>query len=115
MAPLCSDDPQTIHQIGLEEVNRIKNMKTVISEHKALLMIDLSNFVTTSEDMLNGYRNIIRDVHDKLSTILNKVPAAAISVKKLENQGGPRGRYSEPPLDGSKSGIFWANAHNPVS
>lgn len=115
-------DVEDIHSLGLEEVARINNlMKQImandsfngtLTEYKAQLAKDTSNFYPSSEAMLNGYKTIIDDAHNKLPTILNKIPQAEVSVQALYNSQGPTGRYSEPPLDGSKPGIFWANVFN---
>ncbi|XP_064649306.1 uncharacterized protein LOC135501239 isoform X2 [Lineus longissimus] len=118
--------PEEIHKKGLEEVESIEakmikimrdnNFDGSVKEYIAKLNADPANHYTTEEGMLNGFRDIIENkIRSKLGLVLpiDSVPKLKLEVRKSENTGGATGRYSEPPVDGSRPGIFWANVYEP--
>ncbi|XP_064649310.1 uncharacterized protein LOC135501240 [Lineus longissimus] len=118
--------PEEIHKKGLKEVGSIevKMIKIMrenkfygtIKEYVAKLNADPANHYTTEEAMLQGFRDLIHNkIRSKLGIVLpiEAVPELKLEVRKSENTGGATGRYTEPPVDGSRPGIFWANVYQP--
>jgi uncharacterized protein (DUF885 family) len=115
--------PETIHNKGLEEVDRIeKLMEKIKVDHGfngtllqfiSHLQSKKDNFFETEAEMIEGYTSLVHETHKKLPRVLLKVPKAKIVVKKSTNPQSRSGRYNMPSLDGSRPGEFVANVGQP--
>lgn len=114
--------PQEIHAIGLREVTRIQDeMKLVMqqtgfkgtfAEFITFLKTDLRFYYTKPEDLLAGYKEIIKKSSAQLPRLFADVPLASVDVKPVPEVGAENqsGAYYEPGTpDGSRPGYFVAN------
>ncbi len=117
--------PQQIHDIGLSEVARIRaemqrvmdqvGFKGSFAEFTVFLNTDPRFYYTNSDDLLNGFRDIISRVYKVLPTMFAHLPAAQAEVKPIPLLGSeqqPAAYYNPGPDDGSRSGYFAANISN---
>ena len=117
--------PTEIHQIGLDEVKRIRiEMDKIIKELSFEgSFSDFLNFLRTSpqfyydnpDDLIDGYRAICKRVDPELSKFFGKLPRIPYGVKPIpEYQAvtSPTAYYYGPSADGGRPGYFWANTYN---
>jgi len=121
--------PDQIHQVGLDEVARIKGemqgiMKKVgfqgdmpaFFEH---LRTDPSNFFPNTPegkqaylDQSKGYIDAIyKDVHQYFN-LLPKAPLEVRAVEEWREATAPIAFYNQPTPDGSRPGIYYVNLHD---
>jgi uncharacterized protein (DUF885 family) len=116
-----------IHQIGLDEVDRITAQMNSILEEQGYesgsvgeRMVALSKEPRfLYEDSKAGRAKLIADVNgfivemtEKMSPLFKTKPKYQVEVRSFpkETQDSmPGGQYSPPPLDGSIPGIYWIN------
>ncbi len=120
-----------IHQIGLEEVNRIKDEILTIFEAEGYdlskgyltLIKDLSEeerfHYPDSDDVrtqiLAEYRKIINEIETEQNQYFNVLPKASVEVKripKFSEKTAPSAYYSGPSVDGSRPGTFFVNLND---
>jgi len=114
--------PQQIHDVGLQEVARIQGeMKLVMeqtgfkgtfAEFIAFLNTDPRFYYTRPEDLLAGYKDIIKKSSAQLARFFADVPRSPVDVKAVPEVGAENqaGAYYEPGTpDGSRPGYFFAN------
>jgi len=114
--------PQEIHEVGLQEVARIQaEMKLVMqqtgfkgtfAEFITFLNTDPRFYYTKPEDLLAGYKDIIKKSSAQLPRFFADIPRAAVDVKPVPEVGAENqaGAYYEPGTpDGSRPGYFVAN------
>ncbi|MDH5631139.1 MAG: DUF885 domain-containing protein [Gammaproteobacteria bacterium] len=118
---------EDIHQIGLDEVERIsKEMDEIlrsqgysegsvgarmaqINEEDRFLYPDSKEGRQALLKDLNGY---IVEVTKKMAPLFKSKPPYDVEVRSfpVETQdGAPGGQYTSPAIDGSKPGIYWIN------
>ena len=121
--------PDQVHQIGLDEVARIKaemwailndqgitdTAKTLGETIQALAREERFLFPDNDkgrEMILAEYNRILEEISAGLDDAFNIRPQAALEVKRVpqfKEEGNPSAYYNGPPLDGSRDGIFYAN------
>jgi len=117
--------PARIHEIGLAEVARIQSemdgvMKQVgfKGDRKAFfrfMQTDPQFFYKTREDLIAGYVDIKHRVDPQLPKLFEILPKADYEVRAIEpfrEKSGPGGQYQAASEDGSRPGVFYANAYN---
>jgi len=117
--------PQQIHDLGLSEVARIRaEMQKVIdqvgfkgnfAEFSQFLNTDPRFFYNNSEDLLNGYRDIIARVNQVLPTMFAHLPKAQAEVRPIPLLGSeqqPAAYYNPGSDDGKNPGYFAVNISN---
>lgn len=118
---------EDIHQIGLEEVDRITSQMdnvlkvqgyeagsvgermVALSKESRFLYEDSEAGRAKLIDDVNGF---IVDMTEKMSPLFKTKPQYQVEVRSFpkETQDSmPGGQYSPPPLDGSIPGIYWIN------
>ncbi|HEX5788172.1 MAG TPA: DUF885 domain-containing protein [Woeseiaceae bacterium] len=117
--------PAEIHAIGLAEVERIHGemqgvMKEVGFEGG---LRDFFEYVNTDErfffdepdQLIQGYRDMADDVEELASKLFDIEPKTAFEVRRVEpfrEASASGGSYQRGAPDGSRPGIFYANAYN---
>jgi uncharacterized protein (DUF885 family) len=117
--------PAQIHQIGLDEVRRIhaamdgvmrqvgfKGSRNEFFEH---LRTDPKFFWTKREDLVAGYERIKNEVRPQLPKLFETLPKADYEVRAVEpfrEKSASGGQYQAASEDGSRPGIFYANAYD---
>jgi uncharacterized protein (DUF885 family) len=117
--------PEQIHQLGLDEVARIHaamdgvmkqvGFKGTRDEFFKHLNTDPQFFWTTREDLVAGYERIKNEVNPQLPKLFEVLPKADYEVRAVEpfrEKSAAGGSYQAASEDGSRPGIFYANAYD---
>ena len=120
--------PDQIHEIGLSEVERIRGemegvMKEVgfggtFAEFLVSLRENPDFYYGTAEELIDGYRTIIRSVDPKLAEQFGTLPRIPYDVQAIPAHIAPdttTAYYREPAADGSRPGTFFVNLYKPES
>ncbi len=119
---------EDLHRIGQEELAGIHAETAEVArrmgfdggplEFLAHLRATKSNFATSREALLEGYRAILAEADAKLPQWFGRLPKARCEVKAIEEyreKDSVAAFYYEPPEDGSRPGFFYANTYDPPS
>ncbi len=114
-----------VHDLGLSEVNRIltkmdsiKNLigfDGTLDEFNNYIKTDSQFFYTDKEDLMNGFRAILKRVDSILPQLFGKLPEAKYDLKEMEEYraaSAPAAYYYSAPEDGSRPGYFYVNTYN---
>ncbi len=115
---------EEIHQIGLEEVERINTeMKQIISEVNfegsfeefiLFLRTDPQFYANTPEELLKEARNISKKIDAQLPRFFKKLPRKPYGVTAVPDAIAPKyttGRYISPQED-TQPGYYWVNTYD---
>ena len=118
--------PEEIHQIGLDEVARIRHeMETVIDEvgfegdiqaFNAFLRTDPQFYYETPEALLEGYQAISKRLDPQLVKLFGKLPRMPYGVRPIPKAIAPdttTAYYMRPAADGTRPGWYYVNLHRP--
>jgi len=118
---------EQIHQIGLDEVSRISAQmdniliaqsytKGTVGERMVALSKDPQFLYDDSDEgrakLLQDLNGLIQEATKKMATLFKTKPKYEVEVRAfpVDTQDSmPGGQYSQPPLDGSRPGIYWIN------
>ncbi|GIX17231.1 MAG: hypothetical protein KatS3mg119_1417 [Rhodothalassiaceae bacterium] len=119
--------PDRIHQIGLEEVERITGemdatLKRLgytegsVGERMAKLGEDPSQLFPDSEEgreaILAYLRHLVDEVNAKIPDWFATIPTQKLEIRRIpvfSEAGEAGGFYTNPSLDGTRPGIYWIN------
>lgn len=117
--------PEEIHQIGLDEVARIQDemrgvMETVgfeggLAEFFEFVNTDEQFFYDEPEELIQGYRDMSDHITQLSKNLFAVFPESAFEVRRVEpfrEASAAGGSYQSGTPDGSRPGIFYANAYN---
>lgn len=115
----------SIYQIGLAEVNRIKkSMVDVMNEVKFKgslqefihsLRNDQRFYPKTGEDLLKEASYISKKIDGKLPLLFGRLPRQPYGVEPVPAEIAPTytaGRYSPAPINSTRAGNYWVNLYN---
>jgi uncharacterized protein (DUF885 family) len=117
--------PDEIHQIGLDEVARIHNeirgvMTEVGFEGNLKDFFDYVNsdeqfYFDEAEELIQGYRDMFERISALSTNLFDVSPKGSLEVRRVEpfreaSAGGASYRTGTP--DGSRAGVFYANAYD---
>jgi uncharacterized protein (DUF885 family) len=114
--------PAEIHALGLRELARLRGeMEAVMKEVKfegdfaafiRFLWTDERFFHKSPEALLAGYRDIAKRLDAEVPRLFAELPRAPYGVQPMPAHMGPNRAeyYNGPALDGSRAGMFFANA-----
>ncbi|MBZ9779008.1 DUF885 domain-containing protein [Psychroflexus sp. CAK8W] len=115
---------EEIHNIGLEEVNRINTeMKAIVDEVKfdgnleefiQFLRTDEQFYAKTGEELLKEARDIAKRIDAKLPAYFKTLPRRPYGVAKVPDAIAPKyttGRYIGAS-DDTQPGYYWVNTYN---
>ena len=119
--------PDEIHEIGLQEVARIRSeMLAVIEEVKfegdiaafnTFLRTDPQFYYDTPEALLEGYQAVSKRLDPGLVKLFGKLPRAPYGVRPIPDEEAPdttTAYYMRPAIDGSRPGWYYVNLHQPA-
>ena len=117
--------PEEIHEIGLEEMKRIRGEMEGIRQRVQFegdldafllhLRHEPSFYCETKEELMEGFRSILRAMDDKLPQLFGNLPEAPYDLKEMESwraAAAPAAYYYRPPADGSRPGYFYVNTYD---
>ncbi|XP_076359505.1 uncharacterized protein LOC143251970 [Tachypleus tridentatus] len=117
--------PEEIHQIGLQEVERISGEINELikvlgansskSDFFQNIRTDPRFFFETKEDLLNAYKDIVDNIiRPKLPLVFKNIPKAKLIVVSIpvSQAGGTLAYYRDPSEDGTIPGRFFVNAES---
>ncbi len=117
--------PDEIHQIGLSEVARIHGemrgvMEAVgfdgdLKEFFEFVNTDDQFFYDEPEQLIQGYRDMSDRIAELSKRLFDVMPKTAFEVRRVEpfrEASAAGGSYSAGTPDGSRPGVFYANAYN---
>jgi uncharacterized protein (DUF885 family) len=114
-------DPETIHQLGLQEVARIESEQLAIG--KKLGFSDLKTFraaaaknpkyiPTSREQILETYRHYIAQMQPELPKLFGLLPKSKVEVRPVQEfreKSSAAADYTTGTPDGSRPGIIYVN------
>ncbi|MEO8446583.1 MAG: DUF885 domain-containing protein [bacterium] len=114
-----------VHELGLNEVSRIKlemekvkektGFKGTIDEFNNFLKTDEQFYYKNKEDLMNGFREILKKVDTKLPELFGRLPEAKYDLREMEEfraPSAPAAYYYSAPEDRSRPGYFYVNTYN---
>ena len=117
--------PEEVHQIGLSEVERIHGEMRGVMEEVGFEgdLQDFFNFMNTDdqfyfdepEQLIQGYRDMSADIDKLAPKLFDIFPKTEFEVRRVEpfrEKSASGGSYSSGSPDGSRPGIFYANAYD---
>ncbi len=117
--------PDEIHQIGLDEVARIHDeIRGVMSEvgfegdledFFDYMSSDGQFYFDEAEELIQGYRDMYERISALSTNLFDVFPKSSLEVRRVEpfreaSAGGASYRTGTP--DGSRAGVFYANAYD---
>ncbi|WP_420580264.1 DUF885 domain-containing protein [Reichenbachiella sp.] len=116
--------PDSIHQLGLQEVARIKgemekiieevNFEGSFAEFLDFLRTDPQFYAKTPEELLKEAAWISKSMDGKMPKLFGKLPRQPYTVKPVPDHLAPKytgGRYSPGSLDANQPGEYWVNTY----
>lgn len=117
--------PDEIHQIGLDEVARIHIEMQGVMEEVGFEggLKDFFDFVNTDdqfffdepEQLIQGYRDMTDHITELSKSLFEIFPKTAFEVRRVEpfrEKSAAGGSYRAGTPDGSRPGVFYANAYD---
>ena len=117
--------PDEIHQIGLDEVARIHGeMRGVLEEvgfegdlkdFFEFMNNDGQFFFDEPNELIQGYRDMSDNIETLAKTLFDIAPKTEFEVRRIEpfrEASAAGGSYQGGTPDGSRPGVFYANAYN---
>jgi len=118
--------PSQIHTLGRQELARISRetrtilgkvlFKGTLQQYNEMLRKDKSNFYTTGQELLNGFKEILRRMDTRLAQFFGRLPEAKYGFREIEEwraDAAPAAYYYLPPEDRSRPGYFYVNTYKP--
>ena len=118
--------PSQIHSLGRRELVRIsKEIRAILrtvqfegspQQYNEALRKDKSNFYSTGEELLNGFKEILQKMDARLSEFFGRLPEAKYGFREIEEwraDAAPAAYYYAPPEDRSRPGYFYVNTFKP--
>ncbi len=118
--------PSQIHSLGKRELVRIsKEIRAILrtvqfegspQQYNEALRKDKSNFYSTGEELLNGFKEILQKMDARLSEFFGRLPEAKYGFREIEEwraDAAPAAYYYAPPEDRSRPGYFYVNTFKP--
>jgi len=118
--------PAQIHKLGHKQLAEIHWRMRVImrkAHFKGNLQAfietvrtDKSQYYKTGEELLNGFKAILRRMDEKLPLLFGRLPEAKYDFREIEEfraEAAPQAYYYRPPEDRSRPGYFYVNTYKP--
>lgn len=116
---------EEIHAIGLSEVARIHEQMKVVMQQVGFegdlnaffdfLNTDPQFYFTDRQDLLDGYIALRAVIEPNTPKLFKDIPKADFEIRLVEpfrEKSASGGQYRAPSPDGSRKGVFFANAYD---
>jgi uncharacterized protein (DUF885 family) len=123
---LDNPDPARIHNIGLEEVKRIRaemdktlegiNFLGTLDQFLGFIRNDPRFFYKTPEELLAAYTKTAEGIKPQLPKLFGRLPKTDFGIRVIPAATAPTtttAYYQPPSLDGSRPGNFYVNLYKP--
>jgi len=117
--------PDEIHQLGLDEVARIHAQMRAVMDEVGFEgdLHDFFDFVNTdeqfffdeAEELIQGYRDMTDHISELSKRLFSVFPKTEFEVRRVEpfrEKSASGGSYVAGTADGTRPGIFYANAYD---
>jgi len=119
-------EPEEIHRMGLQEVDRIEQeMKEIIVQLGLDLSLkefiekcrtDKGNFFTSGQELMDSFKTIIEDrIDPKITSIFHKEPKGRLEITEAPLAEYPAAFYIAGTSDGARPGKLFVNTHKHAS
>ncbi len=118
--------PVAIHNLGLEEVKRIRgemektlegiNFLGTLDQFLNELRINPRFYYKTSEELLAAYEKAARGIEPQLPKLFGKLPKTGFGIRAIPAASAPSSTtayYQPPSLDGTRQGNYYVNLYRP--
>ena len=119
-------DATRIHNIGLDEVKRIRaemektlegiNFLGTLDQFLSFIRTDPRFFYKTPEELLAAYEKTARGIEPQLPKLFGKLPKTGFGIRAIPAASAPTtttAYYQPPSLDGSRQGNYYVNLYKP--
>jgi uncharacterized protein (DUF885 family) len=119
-------DAARIHNLGLEEVKRIRaemektlegmNVLGTLDEFLRFIRNDPRFFYKTSEELMAAYEKAARGIEPELPKLFGRLPKTPFGIRAIPAATAPTtttAYYQPPSLDGSRPGNYYVNLYKP--
>jgi uncharacterized protein (DUF885 family) len=124
-------DPSAVHQLGLDELGRIRGEMQALGP-AAIGTSDFAEiqrrlrgeprepamFFATRDEIEATARGALARAIAAMPRFLNRIPRTPCAVKRIESheeKDAPIAYYRQPAIDGSRPGTYYVNTHDPGS
>ncbi len=123
--------PETLHQLGLDEVARIQaEMRSILAKEGYDIRLPVGELMASlgeearfqypdtdegRQQILLDYQKIIDEVSTGLGQYFSVQPTASVKVERIpafKEKTAPGAYYNGPAMDGSRPGVFYANLYD---
>ena len=125
---LDNPDPARIHNIGLDEVKRIRaemektlegiNFLGTVDQFLNFLRNDPRFFFKSQDELLAAYTKAANGIKPELPKLFGRLPKTDFDIKVIPAATAPTtttAYYMPPSLDGARKGAFYVNLYKPES
>ena len=115
-----------IHNLGLEEVKRIRaemektlegiNFLGTLDQFLSFIRTDPRFYFKTSEELFAAYEKTARGIEPQLPKLFGKLPKHSFGIRPIPAVSAPStttAYYQPPSMDGSRQGNFYVNLYKP--
>jgi uncharacterized protein (DUF885 family) len=119
-------DAARIHNIGLEEVKRIRaemektlegiNFLGTLDQFLGFIRNDPRFYYKTPEELFAAYEKTARGIEPQLPKLFGRLPKASFGIRPIPAASAPTtttAYYQPPSLDGSRQGNYYVNLFKP--
>jgi uncharacterized protein (DUF885 family) len=121
-------DVTRIHNIGLDEVKRIRaemektlegiNFLGTLDQFLSFIRNDPRFFYKTPEELFAAYEKTARGIEPQLPKLFGRLPKQSFGIRPIPAASAPTtttAYYQPPALDGSRQGNYYVNLYKPES
>ena len=119
-------DATRIHNIGLDEVKRIRaemektlegiNFLGTLDQFLSFIRNDPRFYYKTPEELMAAYEKTARAIEPQLPKLFGRLPKTGFGIRPIPAASAPTtttAYYQPPSLDGSRKGNFYVNLYKP--
>ena len=119
-------DAARIHNLGLEEVKRIRaemektlegiNFLGTLDQFLQFIRTDPRFFYKTPEELFAAYEKTARGIEPQLPKLFGRLPKTTFGIRPIPAASAPTtttAYYQPPSLDGSRPGNYYVNLYKP--